>query len=520
MSEAASLLTGFRAVGLSAPQFPSSGCPCIDAGAHLLSTYPSTFTTAAVAASPCDGFEDNTGHCLPAGTASSCQVWEASTPTCLSSGSAWCERAWCYVDSNRCDVAFETGAYKYRGIAPSPQALHFSYEACGYIDSYGVDDATLRIREQMRNLTVRVTAPEVANPTPMFWRVNATSGELDPRGELYEGALPPFLTFLEKNYGVNLKLQRLSPEAIARGSATGNTWWGCVHEVAVEATDMCLGDFWATPSRTTYMAPHGAFTAPFDKADYVLLTELVAVTKSTVSFADALQSPFHPFTSDLWFLILACIVLHGVAYHFAEYIGARTRERYNLRKTAFGLDDHGRTVMSRQSSMAASGKRRKIALRRMRSKRNPGPPGASGDALSIDAKLHQCTSTPADSSEPSQAKEEAHPKGRHELVHEASIVAHELMYEDKDDIDARATASKDVDPQARTTLTALYATISLIRPTTPVSPTSQASRVVHLGYKFFLLAVVTCAPGRDSNRRPALAGACPPLPDAGMLWPF
>ena len=43
------------------------------------------------------------------------------------------------------------------------------------------------------------------------------------------------------------------------------------------------------------------------------------------------------------------------------------------------------------------------------------------------------------------------------------------------------------DPMAATLLTTLYGTIGLLRPTTPFNPRAQTSRLIHLGYKFFLL---------------------------------
>jgi hypothetical protein len=50
---------------------------------------------------------------------------------------------------------------------------------------------------------------------------------------------------------------------------------------------------------------------------------------------------------------------------------------------------------------------------------------------------------------------------------------------------------KESDSTAITWTTALYHTLSAARPTAPINPRSEGSRLVHLGYKIFLLALLT-----------------------------
>ena len=46
----------------------------------------------------------------------------------------------------------------------------------------------------------------------------------------------------------------------------------CVHEVAINATDVCVGDFWATAERAAYMAPHATFSQQLTDAKFYLAT--------------------------------------------------------------------------------------------------------------------------------------------------------------------------------------------------------------------------------------------------------
>jgi hypothetical protein len=170
-----------------APTFPDSDCPCISV-AQLLSTTAPWLLEASVPDGICDGWSDRSGKCLPADYGSAqCLQWDSTEVR--STVSTECEYdipAWCYVDSRACSSRQHSAAtYRYRGRSiPLNASLGHSYGTCGYTDTFGRYNS--QILKQLRALTLRVTLPDVANPTPHFWRRDST-GALTPSGHVVEG---------------------------------------------------------------------------------------------------------------------------------------------------------------------------------------------------------------------------------------------------------------------------------------------------------------------------------------------
>jgi hypothetical protein len=54
-----------------------------------------------------------------------------------------------------------------------------------------------------------------------------------------------------------VELQPVTNTSIANVNRSMDSWWGCVHEIAINNTDVCIGDFWVTNERAAYMAGGG-----------------------------------------------------------------------------------------------------------------------------------------------------------------------------------------------------------------------------------------------------------------------
>lgn len=72
--------------------------------------------------------------------------------------------------------------------------------------------------------------------------------------------------FVEANY--TPVVVPLTANAV-RNAPVPHTWWACVHMITINQTDICVGDFWATPQRRAYMLPYGAFTTPVAETSMV-----------------------------------------------------------------------------------------------------------------------------------------------------------------------------------------------------------------------------------------------------------
>ena len=148
-----------------------------------------------------------------------------------------------------------------------------------------------------------------------------------------------------------MRPQLLSAEALARASASGSSWAGCVYEVAINATDLCLGDFWVTPLRRATLTGwgHGTFSVPFASASFHLLTQHQPAPQQ--SFWSDLRTPLYPFTGRLWALVSTVILVHALAYFLAESSAAQTRRRIaaKTRKNDFDREAHSRSSRRRTS---------------------------------------------------------------------------------------------------------------------------------------------------------------------------
>lgn len=93
-------------------------CPCLDESTVLssLSSYMSSGELR---------FQDNV---YPSNYGVNCSAHdETLEPFCKVNPVLWCFDAWCYIDTNKCDLAMPPSASSY---FPTSQ-LHFSYSACG-----------------------------------------------------------------------------------------------------------------------------------------------------------------------------------------------------------------------------------------------------------------------------------------------------------------------------------------------------------------------------------------------------
>eukprot|EP00928_Gymnodinium_smaydae_P064497 TRINITY_DN4780_c0_g1_i12.p1 TRINITY_DN4780_c0_g1~~TRINITY_DN4780_c0_g1_i12.p1 ORF type:complete len:623 (-),score=72.88 TRINITY_DN4780_c0_g1_i12:29-1897(-) len=73
---------------------------------------------------------------VASGFGSSCEAWDAGQLVCQRLPMPqWCSARWCYVDPSACNV-LSWSSVMYNHVAASGQTLHYSYEACGSLDTW------------------------------------------------------------------------------------------------------------------------------------------------------------------------------------------------------------------------------------------------------------------------------------------------------------------------------------------------------------------------------------------------
>jgi len=189
-----------------------------------------------------------------------------------------------------------------------PVGTRYSYTTCSYRDSFSrIETYDSGLLEELRGLTLRITLPEVSagkqqqrascapphttshpareyptlgSATPHYWRIDqhgnfARNGT--PAGPVWD-----MVTSWYDDFGVTLVVQKPSPASFSAAETT-SSWLACCHEVAVNSTDICVGDFWAMPDRQIYMSPGGTFSRPYGEARYVLSTPVQTVQTTAPS---------------------------------------------------------------------------------------------------------------------------------------------------------------------------------------------------------------------------------------------
>ena len=318
--------------------------------------------------------------------------------------------------------------------------IQYSYEACGDVNRYSEPELIL----SDTNLTLRVSVPLTASPSNHFWRTDV-NGALQADGAYFNGPVWDLVRSFQTDFGIRYIFQEISQASLAAAAAhedgQNDTWRACRYEIAIGATDLCLGDFVVTTEHRNELSPHATFSAPFAAAEFVLVVP--KQNEESSHFFHLSGTVINPFSWDAWLLFFGCVLIHTLGYWMAEFSALKIRlEATKAQKKA--TDKAAEKAASSTSSIDAPGGRVVTV---------------EGEKSTVEA--------------PATGKKH-HWSGTTWTPKKGTGV------------DAKIAS----DPMGDDLISSLYNSLSLIRPTTPYSPKSHGSRVVHLGYKAFLLVSV------------------------------
>jgi hypothetical protein len=114
--------------------------------------------------------------------------------------------------------------------------LSYSYQTCGYLNTF--TDITERRSAALKGMKLRVAFP--GDDDSGYTLVTALDGSK-------QGSYVSFMRRLSARYEFKFIVQNLSASSKAKYPKSSFT--ACVHDVAVNHTDLCIANFWLTPER-------------------------------------------------------------------------------------------------------------------------------------------------------------------------------------------------------------------------------------------------------------------------------
>lgn len=259
-----------------------------------------------------DGIYDAQNNCLrPADSelgcvplnygAEGCAAYDDTllVPTCANvDGDArggrptYCESAFCFVDPARCDRRPEMTHLFDQTLLPD---LAYSYATCGNLDQYTPNGH----QKLLTSRKLRVSYP--GDSGSGFTLLTLENGRK-------AGSVVSFAHDALRSIGAEwevVTVSNSSSDAFPLSSFTA-----CVHEVALNRTDMCIGNFWSTPTRRVM--------ASFSAEIYQDLFFLVSFDGGRQSLTQQLARPFEPFTPGAWACIVAVTLVTSLAIFAVE----------------------------------------------------------------------------------------------------------------------------------------------------------------------------------------------------------
>jgi hypothetical protein len=252
-SERARIVLVLLAARYAAPAIPEIDpgdpeCPCVDPWANRSSLAQSgLYDEEAECVRAADG-----SVCLPLTYGTSCAAWddELLFPTCIDSDGrkrrgrpSYCRREFCYVDREACDRDPEPT----RLFAPALAHLSYSYTTCGNLDEY----TPKRYVDLLGRRTLRVSYPSDSGSG--FTLITRADGEK-------AGSVVEFMDVAIASH--QLSTREVEVSKASRKLYPLSSFTACVHDVALNRTDICLGNFWVrrrarspAPRALTFPAP-------------------------------------------------------------------------------------------------------------------------------------------------------------------------------------------------------------------------------------------------------------------------
>lgn len=205
-----------------------------------------------------------------------------------------CNRMWCFVDLDHCEVKAAPGPFT------NLPKIGKSYSTCGNLDG----SSSSRYLSNY-NDTIRVSFPSHGD-VGTFYTVSQTQagtgfGETDYNGAVVE------LFYDHVVHPYNLKVEIVETSEVALRSSPQSNFTACVYDVARGVTDICVGNFW----ETSYRRQLADFTASFWIDKFVVVARRQQTIDKSL-FVRMIESSFKPFSLEVWLSIVVVMIITGI----------------------------------------------------------------------------------------------------------------------------------------------------------------------------------------------------------------
>lgn len=218
------------------------------------------------------------------------------TPTLAKPAPPWCEASWCWVDASNCERPYGSTSF----FAGSPHSsLTYSYETCGNINQF----TDSRRTDYLKGRTLRASFP--GNSGSGYTIMTVPAGATGVGGTARDGSIVRLFAQLMLDYGMNWVEVPVSAESKAFSPKSSFT--ACVHEVALNGTDICVGNFWPTADRQRL----ASFTIPIYNDEFKLVVMAGDNTTANGGFAQLFAKAVEPFSGLTWLCLMLTVMYFG-----------------------------------------------------------------------------------------------------------------------------------------------------------------------------------------------------------------
>ena len=199
------------------------------------------------------------------------------------------------------------------GDGDASRLLTYSYETCGNVDSFtyaeGVESYLSEV--SMRG-KLRISIPGDEPPYLTTAQPNATDWVHGTARR--DGSVVRFVDRVLTDLGMEWVVVPIS--AASRAFSPDSSFTACVHDVALNSTDICVGSVW--PFEHRRRLTH--FTSSLQSLGMHLVVKVKPPGESR-TFVSLLSRPFSPFDMGMWMGLLGALMYAGYALYTLDASG-------------------------------------------------------------------------------------------------------------------------------------------------------------------------------------------------------
>ena len=221
----------------------------------------------------------------------------------------------CSNDGTQCDGEYAEASAR---AGRQGNSLMYSYETCGNVNHFTYAHGLKQELQATANRgKLRISIPGDELPYVSTVGPNTTDYVVgtSPRRD---GSIPRYVSRLLQEYNIAWEEVPISASSLAFSPHSSGT--ACVHDVALNNTDICVASTWVFEYRSRL----AGFTSPIEAVEMFVIAPL---SQRTTSVSDLLLRPFEPFDWTMWLGMLGALLYAGYALYTLDGSGHEDEEQ-------------------------------------------------------------------------------------------------------------------------------------------------------------------------------------------------